>query len=233
MLKKFVLIIIFGFGIIGMSLTAVTQADNPQQVAQPTFTRIPTITPTPLQVEEPAAPEATPTPSGPLAFVVGARGLAVRSGPYIGASRLRIATPEQGYPVSARNNDEGVYTWYRITLPSGVTGWASGKHLEFNFDPATLPVAGSVFDTIPNPPDTDATVITQVVLNFRTRPSYRMEDNIMDEIWAGTELPLLGRTVEAGGNYWFQVRYEDRVGWIRARRDYTVVRGDLDSVPIR
>ncbi|MGB1287089.1 MAG: PA14 domain-containing protein, partial [Aggregatilineales bacterium] len=78
-------------------------------------------------------PEFTATPV-PLAEAqvdsTRVRGLALRTGPYLGASLINVLRPDKVYPITAQNFSEGIYTWYRITVPStGQVGWASGRYL--------------------------------------------------------------------------------------------------------
>lgn len=171
-------------------------------------------------------PEATPIP--PLtASVSGVNGLAVRTGPYLGASMVTVALPGQQYPVLAQNPSEEGVTWYKVTV-NGKTGWSSGRFLAFTTDPSGLPFEGSVFDTLDNAPDTGVIAVPRAFMNLRPRPTTRLP--ILADIPWGAELSLLGRTVQAGDNRWFQVRYGDQVGWIFA--PYVGVRGNINAVPI-
>ena len=47
----------------------------------------------------------------------------------------------------------------------------------------------------------------------------------------GAEVPLLGRTVQGGPNFWLQVSYNGKTCWIYA--PFVTIRGDARSVPIR
>ena len=53
---------------------------------------------------------------------------------------------------------------------------------------------------------------------------------LMEIPW-GAETVLIGRTIQAGKNFWLQVRYNGQVGWIFA--PYVSIRGDVNAVPIR
>jgi len=172
-------------------------------------------------------PAATPIP--PLtASVTGVRGLAVRTGPYLGASFVTTARPENAYPVLGRNQSENGVTWYLITVDQK-TGWASGRYLTFSTDPNSIPLQGSVFDTIDNPPSTGVIAAPRAVMNLRIRPSVRTA--IIDSVPWGAEVPLLGRTVQGGQNFWLQVSYNGKIGWIYA--PFVTIRGSVNSVPIR
>lgn len=175
----------------------------------------------------PGAPTGTPVPVT-TGSVVQVRGLAVRTGPYLGASLITVARPGTAYPVSARNLDEGIFTWYLITV-GNQTGWASGRYLQISGDVNSIPIAGSVFDQIDGEPWRGVVAIPRAVMNFRRKPSTRV--GIIGKIPWGAETELIGRTVQGGLNRWFQVRYNGVVGWIYA--PYVTVRGPLDAVPIR
>jgi len=169
-----------------------------------------------------------PVQAGLTAQVDGARvsGLALRTGPYLGATIIGVVTPGNTYNVLARNNDEGVFTWYLLDA-GGRQGWSSGRFLQLTGDENIVPEQGSVFDTLDNPPDTGVTVRPRAVMNLRRRPSVRTQ-RIGSVPWGAT-VPLLGRTVQ-GGNFWLLVRYEGQVGWIFA--PFVDVPRNLDAVPV-
>jgi uncharacterized protein YraI len=179
-----------------------------------------------------ATPFGTPPPTtvytGPLATVAGVRGLALRTGPFLGASYITAMPGGTGYPVLARNRDEGVYTWYLLQVGER-RGWASGRYLQLNVDPNTLPIQGSVFDEFANPPDIGVVAIPRAVMNLRVRPSNR-SPRIGSIPW-GASTSLIGRTVQAGIDRWYQVRYNGQVGWIAA--PWVTVRGERFAVPVR
>lgn len=177
----------------------------------------------------PGVPTATPGPVGPQGNVVNVRGLALRTGPYLGASYVSVLRPEIAYQVLARNEDEGGgYTWYKVNTGERV-GWASGRYLTVTN--GTPPIEGTVFDNLSNPPDIGVVAVTRAIMNFRRRPSIRSARiGDLPQIPWGAEAQLLGRTVQGGRNFWFLVRYEGRVGWIYA--PYVSVRGNLNSVPV-
>lgn len=171
-------------------------------------------------------PAATAIP--PLtASVSGVNGLAVRTGPYLGASMVTVAVPGQEYPVLAQNPSEQGVIWYKITV-NGKTGWSSGRFLAFTSSPSGLPGEGSVFDTLDGAPDTGVIAVPRAFMNLRPRPTTRAP--ILADVPWGAEMPLLGRTVQAGNNRWFQVRYDGQVGWIFA--PFVTVRGNINAVPI-
>ena len=178
-------------------------------------------------------PFGTPAPtvvySGPSATVAGVRGLALRTGPYLGASYITALVGGQAYPVLARNRDEGVYNWYLLQVGDR-RGWASGRYLQLNVDPNSLPLQNSVFDEFANPPDPGiAQAIARAVMNIRSRPSNR-SPQIGSMPWGGTAA-LLGRTVQAGIDQWYQVNYNGVIGWIAA--PWVTVRGERFNVPVR
>ena len=174
-----------------------------------------------------AVPAATGVPALSVE-VVSVRGLSVRSGPYLGASLITVARPGTPYIPIARNTDEGQFTWFLITV-NDHTGWASGRYLQVTGDPNSIPIQGTIFEQLDNPPDTGVLAIPRSVMNFRRRPSQR-SDRLAEIAW-GEEMELLNRTVQYGKNFWYQVRYNGQVGWIYA--PFVSTRGDINAVPIR
>ncbi len=174
----------------------------------------------------PAAP--TPGYTGPLATVSGVRGLALRTGPYTGASFITTLPGDTAYPVLARNQDEGIYNWYYLQVGDRF-GWASGRYLQLNVPFETLPLRGSIFDEIDGAPNRNAIAIPRAVMHLRARPSTRTP--IIGQVPWGQVVELIGRTVQAGENRWLQVRYNGMVGWIAA--PWVTIQGEIFSVPIR
>jgi uncharacterized protein YraI len=175
----------------------------------------------------PAAP--TPGYTGPLATVAGVQALALRTGPYAGASYITALPGGSSYPVQARNIDEGVYNWYRIQVGERI-GWASGRFLQVSVPPEQLPLAGSIFDEIAaGAPERNARAIPRAQMNIRARPSDRT--NVVGEIPWGGVASLIGRTVQGGSNRWLQINYNGVIGWIDAR--WVTTQGEVFSVPIR
>lgn len=184
------------------------------------------------------------------ASVVRVRGLAVRSGPYLGASLLAVARPEIAYRVIARNRDEGIYTWYLLEVPIGVTasastpvpgvptavpsqviqGWSSGRYLELTGDPNTVPLQSTVFDQIDGAPDVGVVGVTRAAMNFRRRPSIRSAIVAPDLPW-GAVVTVVGITLQGGDPFWLHVRYNGQIGWIYA--PFVSLQGNLESLPVR
>lgn len=174
-----------------------------------------------------ATPFATPVPALTVE-VQNVRGLAVRTGPYLGASLVAVARPGTQYVPIARSTDEGgPYTWYLITV-GDKTGWSSGRYLKITGDPNSVPVQPTIFDQIDNAGSVGATASPRSVMNFRRRPSQRAER--IGLIPWGAQTDLVGRTVQGGQNFWLQVRYEGKVGWIYA--PFVSISGNLAAVPI-
>lgn len=172
-------------------------------------------------------PMATPIP--PLtASLINVRGLAVRTGPYLGASMVAVALPDNNYPVHAQNTSAEGVTWYQITV-NGKTGWSSGRYLAFSTPPDGLGTTGSVFDTLGNPEETGVIAIPRSVMRLRQYPSTRAAE--LNRIPWGEEVPVYNRTVQGGKDFWYQVRYEGQLGWIHA--PYVGIRGNIHDVPIR
>ena len=187
-------------------------------------------------------PQPTPTPA-PLAFgeVVSVRGLAVRTGPFLGASLMAVARPDNSYPLLARNTQEGIFTWYRIQFDEDTVGWSSGRYLGLTGNPEALPTIGSTqFDVINNTPTFDVLAVTRSVMNLRRFPSERVSRiPEQTQIPWGATVEVLARTVQGGQNFWFQVRYRaedgnDYYGWIYA--PYVEIldenRAPIDAIPI-
>lgn len=174
------------------------------------------ITPTPL---------ATAVP--PLTVSVTTKGLSLRTGPYLGASFIGVARPGTAYVPTARNQDEGTYTWFRITVGER-TGWVSGRYLTVTGDPNSVPLTSTVFEQIDNAPDLGVIGVPRAIMNFRRRPSPRAA-RIAQIPW-GDEVQIIGRTRQGGEDFWYQVRWNGQVGWIFA--PYVRVDGNINLVPI-
>ena len=172
----------------------------------------------------------TPVPVGPIGRVVNVRGLSLRTGPYLGASFIAVLRPDNNYTVLAKSNDEGGgFTWYKVVAGERV-GWASGRYLLVEADPNSIPNEGTVFDQLDNPNSTGVIGVTRAVMNFRRRPSVRAAR--IGQIFWGAEIEILNRTVQAGRDFWYQVRFDGKVGWIFA--PYIGIRsGFILTVPIR
>lgn len=172
----------------------------------------------------------TPTPIPPAqASVVRVNGLAIRTGPYLGATLVGVARPNTVYDVLAKNDSEGLFTWYLLRL-GDVQGWSSGRYLELTVDPATIPSQGSLFDQIDGAPNTSVKGVPRAIMNFRVRPSTRTA--ITGKVGWGEEVDIIGRTIRGGENFWLHVRRADgSVGWIFA--PYVTINGVIDAVPIR
>ncbi|MGB1288212.1 MAG: hypothetical protein ACPG7F_16865, partial [Aggregatilineales bacterium] len=95
-----------------------------------------------------------------------------------------------------------------------------------------LPTVDSVFDVINNRADVGVTGVTRSVMNFRVRPSQRSNQIVdLPQIGWGEVVTIIGRTIQEGDDFWYQVRYGDRVGWIVA--DFVRIRsGNIGIVPI-
>jgi uncharacterized protein YraI len=173
-------------------------------------------------------PTSTPTPIATVS-VVRVRGLAVRTGPYLGASLITVARPNIAYPVLARNNSEGLFVWYRIQVGDNV-GWASGRYLQTSGNIEAIPFTDSLFDRIDAPslpPALDVIGTTRAIMNMRVRPSERVQ--IIDKIPWGDQVKVIGRTIQGGNNFWLHVEWNGRKGWIFA--PFIGLRGTVDALP--
>ncbi len=174
-------------------------------------------------VTPPPAPTAVP----PLTVSVTTRGLSLRTGPYLGASFIGVARPGTAYVPTARNQDEGTYTWFQITVGER-TGWSSGRYLQVTGDPNTAPLVSTVFEQIDNAPDLGVIGVPRAIMNLRRRPSQRAA-RIAQIAW-GDEVQIIGRTRQGGKDFWYQVRWNGQVGWIFA--PFVRVDGNINIVPV-
>ncbi len=174
-------------------------------------------------------PSALPACSTTCATVTGARGLALRTGPYLGASFVTTLIGGSTYTVVARNRDEGIYNWYLLQLSDGRRGWSSGRYLTLNVDINLIQFQGSVFDEIDGASEYGVVASPRAVMNMRRRPSQRT-DRVGSVPW-GQPVEVIGRTIQAGIPKWYQIRYNGVVGWVDAR--WVGVRGEINAVPIR
>ncbi len=182
---------------------------------------------TPIPGTTPFGPTPTMVPIA-TGQVINVRGLSMRTGPYLGASLVNVARPERVYPILERNNDEGLFVWYKIAAGDS-QGWVSGRYFEVTGNIDAIPFTQTIFDQIDNAEEKGITGVTRAVMNMRRRPSVRTQ--IIDKIPWGAEVPVVGRTIQAYDNHWLQVRYNGKVGWIFA--PYVGLKGIVDAVPIR
>jgi uncharacterized protein YraI len=178
-------------------------------------------------------PAFTPTPA-PIATgtVFNVRGLAVRTGPFLGASLITVARPGNAYPIVAKNFEEGLFPWYKIRVGDNI-GWASGRYLQPSGNLDAIPTEGSVFNNINPPGDLPPALnvigTTRAVMNLRVRPSERVQ--ILDKIPWGAQVRVIGRTIQGYNNFWLQVEWNGQLGWIYA--PFVGLTGVVDAVPIR
>ena len=194
-------------------------------VIVPTFILTPGVVPT-------LGPVVTATPSGPQAIIAYVRALALRTGPYLGATYVtRIDRTQPSYNVLGRNDSEGIYNWYLIQTSDGRQGWGSGRYLDLNVEISQVPEMTSIFDQINDAPDIGVVAIPRSVMVLRQYPSTRARD--IGRIGYGEYTQLIGRTVQANIDQWYQVRQVSTglVGWIYA--PWVTVHGEIRQVPIR
>lgn len=170
--------------------------------------------------------------------LVGAEGLSVRTGPFLGASRIDIINENTQHPVIARNTAEGVFTWYLIEVSGsrvanedgstteGLRGWVSGRYFVVDTLDENIPVQGSVFEGL-NPGGEGVRGVLRSNMRLRQGPSYRTPTlQILD--W-GAEVRIIARTTQANENHWFLVRYNDQIGWLYS--PFIAIDGDLRTIP--
>lgn len=179
----------------------------------------------------PTGPTSTPVPIA-SGGVTGVRGSAIRTGPYLGASFIAVARPETALTFLARNRSEGVFTWYLVAFgeENSRQGWVSGRYLSITGTPQALPEQGSVFDTIDGAPDIGVRGQTRAAMNLRVRPSQRTA--VLGQIPWGDTVIIVGRTVQGGKDFWYHVRWQDKLGWISAAY-VGISAGDVRNVPVR
>lgn len=181
--------------------------------------------------QTPIGPTATAAPIA-TAEVITVKGLALRTGPYLGASMVGIIRPNKIYPILEKNFDEGLFPWYKIQDGDRI-GWASGRYLKTSGNLDAIPTVSTIFDQIDNPTDLPPALnvvgYTRSVMNLRRRPSQRTQ--LLNQIPWGDPVQIIGRTVQGNKNFWLQVRWKDQVGWIYA--PYVTIDGLIEAVPIR
>ncbi|MBC8097832.1 MAG: SH3 domain-containing protein [Armatimonadetes bacterium] len=174
-----------------------------------------------------SVPTSTPVPAA-TGQVVRVKGLALRTGPYLGASLVGVARPGTSYALQQRNTDEGLFVWYRITVGDN-TGWVSGRYIEVTGNIELVPFSGTIFDQIDGTSEIGVIGTTRAIMNLRRRPSERTQ--LLDKIPWGAEVAVIGRTIQGGKSFWLQVKFNGKVGWIFA--PFIGVRGVVDALPIR
>lgn len=177
-------------------------------------------------------PTSTPIPIA-TGSVITVKGLSVRSGPYLGASFITVARPDNAYEIVAKNFNEGLFPWYKIKINDSI-GWVSGRYFSVSGNIDAVPVEDTVFEALNAnnvgniPPRLDVVGTTRAVMNMRVRPSERTQ-LILKIPWGG-QVQVYGRTVQGFQNHWLFVRFEDQYGWIYA--PFVGLRGVVDAVPI-
>jgi CSLREA domain-containing protein len=183
----------------------------------------------------PAATSVFPTAFVPTALgpaqgnVIEVEGLAVRTGPYLGATLIGRIEPGANYNILGKSQDEGEYTWYYVQASDTLFGWVSGRYLNLTGNIAVIPAQSSLFDQIDGAPDIGVTAIANAIIDIRRRPSTRT--TILSQLPPNGEFNIIGRTRQNGGNFWLHIRYNGLVGWIPASP--IDIRGSMNAVPIR
>jgi Bacterial SH3 domain len=185
-------------------------------------------TPTPIGFVPSPVPATATVIIPATGQVTEVKGLAVRTGPYLGATLINVARPGTTYSVLAQNRDEGPYTWYLIQI-GRQTGWVSGRYFAVSGTIDAVPFSGSIFDQIDNAPDIGVRLTTNAIIDLRRRPSPRTPR--VGTIPMGTEVIVLGRTVQEKQTFWIQVSYNGVVGWVPALP--VTMRGPVENLPVR
>jgi hypothetical protein len=222
---------------VGLRTALLTVTTNVPSQATVTYSLACTGSATVVVTATPIGFVASPTPPpAPTATIIvpatgtvqGVNGLAIRTGPYLGASLIGVLRPGAPYSIVGMNSDEGMYTWYLIEV-NGRQGWVSGRFLDVGGTVSAIVAAGSVFDQIDGAPDIGVRVVTDAIIDLRRRPSPRMPSIAV--IPANTELIVIGRSVQEKQTFWLQVIYNGVVGWIPSLP--VGLRGSVDSLPVR
>lgn len=179
-----------------------------------------------------SVPTSTAEPPA-TASVVRVRGLSVRTGPFLGASLITVARPNIAYPVLAYNNEEGLFTWYKLQVGDSI-GWSSGRYLEVRGDLTQIPEETTTISQLGQnnlgnyPAALNVTGVTRSVMNLRRYPSERTQ--LLDQVPWGDTVEVFGRTIQGFDNHWLFIRWNGKVGWIYA--PYVGLNGIVDAVPI-
>jgi SH3 domain-containing protein len=189
---------------------------------------VPVITPTPVGFVPTLIPPTATIIIPPTGQVTVVKGLAVRTGPYLGATLINVARPGNSYSILGQNRDEGPFIWYLIQI-GRQQGWVSGRYLAVSGTITVAPFVGSIFDQIDNAPDIGVRLTTNAIIDMRRRPSPRTAR--VGTIPADTEVIVLGRTVQERLTFWIQVSYNGVVGWIPALP--VTMRGPVENLPVR
>ncbi|MGB1289038.1 MAG: choice-of-anchor D domain-containing protein, partial [Aggregatilineales bacterium] len=157
--------------------------------------------------------------SGVVGQVTQVKGLALRSGPYLGASMLGVIRPDRDYLILAYNdtegnaNGQGPYPWFLLidTFNNDRIGWASGRYLQVN---SPVPFQDTTFDTAASAPYNRVELVIRGNSNVRLRPSERSRE-ITAPTDYGVTVRAYARTVQAGLTQWILIEYQGQRGWIR------------------
>jgi len=136
--------------------------------------------------------------------------------PFTGNILTRINNGET-YPALTRTADA---SWVKINA-IGVIGWVNASYV-FVPDILSLPVEGS--DAQPTGYSVTATPYT---VNIRTGPGTQFDDigNLPD----GETAQVIGRNASAT---WWQINYEDIVGWVSAQYAIIESGAELSQIPV-
>lgn len=170
--------------------------------------------------------------------------LAIRTGPFVGASLRNLAFPQQEYNVIGEYRPPGSrYTWYLIEYeidfgvdspnePIIVNGWVSGRF-------ATL--RGFILDVpaVANPFDGISTAVTGISGRSALKSNiYRYpagSSPLVARFDEGSTFEVLGRTVFDRRNwtYWIYIRLDrtGQTGWTRYT-PFFEINGNINIVPV-
>ncbi|MFZ4815742.1 MAG: PA14 domain-containing protein [Phototrophicaceae bacterium] len=175
----------------------------------------------------PSTAQPTPLPVIPAgaqtATVVRAGVLIVRDAPFLGGNPVGRIRRGETYAVVGRDSDA---LWFLLDI-GGRTGWAWGYYLHVEGNEYNPPVENP-FTNFSAPADSASyTVQTISVIKLRAEPNV-LSRQIGRVDW-GIVLPVLARS-DAG--LWYQVVWEDTVGWVYTENTVRPFGGDINAVPI-
>lgn len=171
-------------------------------------------------------------------------GLAIRTGPFVGASLRNIAQPGQEYNIIGQFRPPGSrFTWYLIEYevvfnfidpdaePLVRQGWVSGRFATAKGYLPDIEQLSNPFDAVATAP-TGITGLSVLKSNIYRYPAG--SSPLVSRFDEGTTFQILGRTVldRRDITYWILVRLDStgQVGWTRYT-PFIRIDGDLNALP--
>lgn len=170
--------------------------------------------------------------------------LAIRTGPFVGASLRNLAVPQAEYRVVGEFRPPGSrYPWYLIeyeidfglddtTDPIIRSGWVSGRFATLRGFILDVPIVGNPFDNLSTQPTgiTGRSVLKSNIYRYPAGSS-----PLVARFDEGSTFEVLGRTVFDRRNwtYWLYIRLDrtGQVGWTRYT-PFFEINGSIEAVPV-